>query len=347
VDEPTLQRARALVLAHGWNATAYQILNPGIRLWFATAGDAVAGYVKGARFWVIAGAPVCAEARLAEARAELEAAAAVEACGVVYFGAESRLEAQLRNSPVHAQVLLGAQPAFSPQDWPAMLNSHASLRAQLRRAVNKSVRVAEWPARRAESDLELRGCLYEWLATRGLPPLHFLVEPETLGGLFDRRVIVATRAGRVVGFLVAAPIPGKRGWLIEQIIRGRGAVNGTAELLIDAALRAFAVEGGRYVTLGLSPLSQHAQSVLDPWWLRWLLAWMRAHANRFYNFAGLDAFKAKFRPARWEPIYAICNRPRFTPGALYAVAEAFTGGRPFRTGFRALGWAFAREVGWI
>ena len=30
-------RARALVLAHGWNATAYQILNPGSLHWFAAS----------------------------------------------------------------------------------------------------------------------------------------------------------------------------------------------------------------------------------------------------------------------------------------------------------------------
>ena len=29
------EKARALVLRFGWNATAYQILNPGIELWFS------------------------------------------------------------------------------------------------------------------------------------------------------------------------------------------------------------------------------------------------------------------------------------------------------------------------
>jgi lysylphosphatidylglycerol synthetase-like protein (DUF2156 family) len=57
--------ARDLVLAHGWNATADQILNPGIRHWFAAAGDAVVGYVTEGRVRVVAGAPVATEARLA------------------------------------------------------------------------------------------------------------------------------------------------------------------------------------------------------------------------------------------------------------------------------------------
>ena len=59
-----LARARELVLRHGWNAAAYQILNPGISLWFSRAGDAVAGYSAWGRVRVVAGAPVCPPGRL-------------------------------------------------------------------------------------------------------------------------------------------------------------------------------------------------------------------------------------------------------------------------------------------
>ncbi len=55
----SLQHARALILAHGWNTTAYQLLNPGITLWFSEAGDALVGYATHARVRVVAGAPVC------------------------------------------------------------------------------------------------------------------------------------------------------------------------------------------------------------------------------------------------------------------------------------------------
>lgn len=60
------QRARELVLQFGWNATAYQIINPGIALWFSASGDAVVGYVRKHGVLVVAGAPVCAEIRLQE-----------------------------------------------------------------------------------------------------------------------------------------------------------------------------------------------------------------------------------------------------------------------------------------
>jgi len=60
------------------------------------------------------------------------------------------------------------------------------------------------------------------------------------------------------------------------------------------------------------------------------------YGARFYNFGGLDAFKAKFNPEDWEPIYAIAEGASFPPRALYAIAGAFSGGTPFRLVVRAL-----------
>ncbi|HYU33275.1 MAG TPA: hypothetical protein VEW48_14030 [Thermoanaerobaculia bacterium] len=49
IASPTLEPARTLVLRHGWNAMAYQILNPGIRLSLAWVR------VHGRRFYNFAG----------------------------------------------------------------------------------------------------------------------------------------------------------------------------------------------------------------------------------------------------------------------------------------------------
>jgi len=49
-----------------------------------------------------------------------------------------------------------------------------------------------------------------------------------------------------------------------------------------------------------------------------------AHGRRFYNFGGLESFKAKFEPQEWESIYAISNQEHFSPRTLYAIAAAFT-----------------------
>jgi len=318
-----LDRAQALVLRYGWNATAYQILNPGIRRWFWTEGEAVVGYMRSWRMWVAAGAPVCVSDDLAAACAAFEAEAARHGARVCYFGADSRLRA---THPGTSEILLGAQPVWDPAEWPAILDRKASLRAQRNRAQNKGTRVVEWSTERAAASPALRRCLDEWLRTRGLPAMHFLVEPETFDRLMDRRVFVAERSGEAVAFLTASPIPARNGWLVEQLVRGFGAPNGTATLLIDAAMRAVAEGGADYVTLGLSPLSTRATTATEnPLWLRGLLGWVRAHGRRFYNFEGLERFKAKFEPDRWDLITALTNEPASIPLTLRAIADVFSG----------------------
>src|SRR5262245_56652503 len=77
---PGDERARVLELlrAFGWNATSFQMLEPGLRYWFASSSAARAGcvaYVDTGRAWVAAGAPLAADPALgAVARGFVQAA---------------------------------------------------------------------------------------------------------------------------------------------------------------------------------------------------------------------------------------------------------------------------------
>ena len=341
--------ARRIVLTHGWNATSYQILNPGIRHWFSEANDAVTGFVSCYGVRVAAGAPICEKQRLAKVAAEFEREAARDKERVCYFCAEARLESVYANSPEYAKVLLGAQPVWKPQNWAGITAKHKSLRAQFNRARKKGVIVAEWSTEKAQDDPALIDCLREWLAKKGLPPLHFLVEPDTLAHLSDRRVFVATYGGEVIGFVLLSPVPTRNGWLFEQFVHRPGSPNGTVELMINAAMCALALSGCEYATLGLSPLSTRAEvePFENPFWLRVILSWMRAHGRRFYNFEGIDAFKAKFQPENWEPVFAISNEARISPRTIYAIAAAFSGNAPVKLIFSGLWRAFLTEIIWL
>lgn len=326
---------------------AYQILNPGIRRWFSADGDAVVGYASASGCRVVAGAPVCASERLAETADAFAIDARRARQWLCYFGAQDRLIEILAGRGPMSALLLGAQPFWNPEQWPAKIAGKASLRAQLSRARNKGVTVQPWPTTAGDPPPGVQRCLNEWLQTRGLPPMHFLVEWNILPRLLDRRLFVAERGGEIIGFLIASPIPLREGWLIEQIIRGRAAPNGTTELLLDTAIRALAAEGASFVTLGLSPLSRAVtQHPVPPWSVRLLLAWVRVHARRFYNFEGLDRFKHKFQPDGWEPIYAVTNRPKVSVRTLYAIAGAFGGTSPVLFIGRALLRAVAQEARW-
>ena len=340
------ERARDLVMRYGWNTTCFQIANPGLEYWFGDDGRSVVGYVSSGKVRVVAGAPVCRGEDLEQVAAYFEHDAAAQGETVCYFGAEARLESVHRDSKDHSFVLLGAQPVWHPTEWPDVISSQSSIRAQLNRARNKGVVISEWPIEKATNNAELRECLSAWFTLKGLPPLHFVIEPETLGRLENRRIFVATQNHNVQAFLVLSPIPERRGWLTEQFPHRPGAPNGTVELMMSEAIRQLGEENFEYVTLGLSPLSRRAtiEPFDNPIWLRALLAWMRKHGQRFYNFDGLDRFKSKLCPEYWEPVFAISNEREFSGRTLYAIAKAFTENHPFRVLFQGLGKAIAAEA---
>lgn len=360
INEPIqdVPRARDLILRYGWNAACYQILNPGIAHYFSPRHEAVVGYVPArtgpltarSRVRLVAGAPVCDEEKLPAVVDEWETDARQSGARVCYFGAAGRLMTLLGNRPNYSTVLLGAQPTWNPHHFAQIVARRASLRAQIRRAQNKNVVVREWHAERAANNPALLACLQEWLATRSLPAMRFLVEPDTLGRLFDRRVFVAEQNGAPVAWAVCSPIPARNGWLVEQVVRGANAPNGCAELLISELMAALAESKAACVTLGLVPLSHHV-SLKDwggnPPWLQLVLRHVRAHGRRFYNFNGLDKFRAKMEPDTWEPIYAIANESGFSPQTLWAIADAFSHGSPVRAVGKGIGRAIKQEAQWL
>jgi phosphatidylglycerol lysyltransferase len=292
---PERRRAHALIVQHGWNSTSFQVLEDGYRYWF-WGDEACVAYVDTGRAWVVAGAPIAPEAQLGEVVTRFLEEAQRAGRRVCFFAVEARLLAQtaLRGLPI------GEQAVWDPRGWSGVLAGAKSLREQLRRARAKGVTVR----RLTVDELEhhgpaLDGLAERWLAGRALAPLGFLVELELFRDPHQRRYFVAEQGGRVVGALTAVPVYAREGWLLEDLLRDASAPNGTAELLVDAAMTTLAAEGSSYVTLGLAPLSGELPRPL---------ALAREVTRPLYDFHGLRAFKAKLRPERWDPIYLAYER---------------------------------------
>lgn len=327
IASASVEHTRQLVLQHGWNSTSFQIINPGIQHWFSQDGAGVIGYTSASRIRVVVGAPVCAAGSLSAIARAFEADAAACQESVCYFCAESRLDQALAGAEPYSKFLLGAQPVWNPLHWNQTVAANRSLRAQLNRSRNKGVSVEEWSVPRASHSPELSECLHRWLDAKGLPPLHFMVETDLLTRLEHRRIWVAQHADQIVGFLVLSPVRRRNGWLFELFPHHPQSPNGTVELMIDAAMQTIAADGCSYATLGLSPLSTRGcvAAVNQPLWLTLMLFWMRKAGQRFFNFEGLDAFKAKLKPDHWEPAFAIMNSPRISARTLWAITAAFAG----------------------
>lgn len=319
-------RVLGLLKSYGWNATSFQILGPGFRYWF-DGDDACVGYVDTGQAWVVAGSPIAASERLAEVSARFAAAADAAHRRVCCFGTEERFGA----TTDWPALRIGDQPCWDPNEWRAVVEGNRSLREQLRRARAKGVGVraisGEELAIGHPIRVQLDALIERWLATRPIAPMGFLVQIDPFTFIEERRYFVAEREGRIVGFLGIIPIYTRRGWFFEDFLRDPDAPNGTVELLVDAGMRAAALETIPFVTLGLVPLAGDVSS--------WLRA-ARRLGRPLYDFDGLRAFKAKFKPHTWHPIFLSHPPGRSSLVAVFDTLTAFARGGLLRFGLETL-----------
>src|SRR5437764_743506 len=104
-------RVLALLKRHGWNATSFQILEPGFRYWFDGLG--CVGYVDTGRAWVAAGSPVAAPEDFARITERFVAAAAAAGRRVCCFATELRFH----DAVAWSSLRVGDQPIWAPADW--------------------------------------------------------------------------------------------------------------------------------------------------------------------------------------------------------------------------------------
>jgi hypothetical protein len=160
-----------------------------------------------------------------------------------------------------------------------------------------------------------------------MEPLDFLVAVQPFYAADEHRYFVAERHGTPVQFLSSVPIYARSGWMMEDMLRGTRAPNGTTELLIDAMMRSLRREQD-WLTPGLTPLTGPL-----PWWLRLV----RFSSVALYDFSGLRRFRSRLRPAAWDEVSLVWDRgPALV--VLADVLRAFAGGRLVRFASRSLFW---------
>ncbi|HEY1908284.1 MAG TPA: DUF2156 domain-containing protein [Myxococcaceae bacterium] len=328
--DPERRRVLAVLRRHGWNATSFQVLEPGFRYWFADE-DACVAYVDTGRAWVAAGAPLTERARLREVAEAFHRRALEAHRRLAFFAVEQRVVEALHWRSLH----IGEQPEWDADGWPEALRTSSSLREQLRRARAKGVSVrlasaAELSSTASPLRREVERLVAGWLGRHEMAPMGFLVQVDPLTLLEEHRIYLAEQEERLVGFLTAAPIFARPGWLLQNLIRAPEAPNGTTELLVDHAMRDAAAESGEgspMVTLGLAPLAGQVVPALR-------LA--RSAGSVLFDFEGLRAFKARLRPSRWSPIHVVYPPEQGAVRTTVDVLEAFARGHLLRFGLQTL-----------
>jgi hypothetical protein len=213
--------------------------------------------------------------------------------------------------------------------WLAVSTRHRGLREQLRRARAKGVSVRKVDASELAPGALLRREIdrlaEEWLASRRIEPMVFLLAVEPYQEPDLHRYFVAERQGRVLGFFSAVPFQRERGWLVEDAFRRRAAPNGTTELLLHALIED--VSTADRVTLGLAPLTGAVVWPLRA--ARWL-------TRPLFDFVGLRRFRERMHPQSWEEVFLVFPSSEWAVLHVIEVLRAFAGGSLLRFGFRSL-----------
>lgn len=303
-----------LVKKYGRTTTSLQILASNFS-YFRTR-DACVAYVETGGSWVASGTAIGPEHREIDAMERFTAEASKHGKRSCFFAAERDLSSESSFASMH----IGDQPVWDATKWGQSLGK--SLKEQLRRARAKKVTVrvvdpeeiinVDHPTRRG-----VNAVISHWLEGRRIAQLGFVIDLDPFHEVHERRVFVAEREGSIVGVLIAIPIYGSNGWLIDNMLRDPSAPNGTVELLFDLALRTFGEQKCSYVTLGLSPFV----GVSSP-----LIEFIRDATGYFYNFKGLYAFKTKLRPSHWQRIYLAYPKTMRPSDAVYDAITAFLPG---------------------
>lgn len=282
--------------------------------------DGVVAFVRAGGAFVTVGSPLApTESRRSVAEAFV-AFARSQSRRTSWFGAQDR-EAL---GPGFRSLRVGAQPIWCPGSFPDVLRERPALREQLRRARAKGVVVREVEC---VDRAELRALADNWLRTRRMAPMSFVVALHPEAEIEARRIFVAEREGCVVAVSFLVPIPGRQGMLIEDTLRTARTPNGTVELLHAEILAALDAEDCPLVSAGVVPLAQ----VRNVWLRR-----VRSLCRPLFSFEGLERFRQKLGPDRWEPVFIL--RTGRTPAWLSVVdaLRAFADGSFCRFGWRTM-----------
>jgi phosphatidylglycerol lysyltransferase len=305
--DPTGELLRLQTL-YGYNPHSLVSIAPGAQLWSTPDIDGAIIYGEFGRVWLAAGDPLAALEDMAELARQFASFARRKNRVVAFVPSSAAFAHTVVPSGFNA-VKVGASPYFDLQTWNPRGDAAKKMRAGVNQARRAGVEVAMVPDVVDEllKQETARLCL-DWLdSRRSATTFGWLVALDPFLHSEYKKYFAARVNGKLVGFLAASPIPARKGWYLEDVLRDPGAPDGTPTLLVVEALTKLKAEGAALATLGTAPLSVDGPNDL-PTEHRMASRALEVAARRlagFYNFEGLRRFKGKFVPSWWESEYAL------------------------------------------
>ena len=325
LPDPTGELLRLQTL-YGYNAHSLVSIAPGAMLWSTPEIDGAIIYSEFGRVWLAAGEPLArAEDKPALARQFSEHARRHNR--VVAFVPATTSFARSIESRDFSAVKVGAAPYFDLKTWHPRGDSAKKMRAEVNQARRAGVTVEPLKHIGNEIKQEAAELCLRWIGKRrAATSFGWLMALDPFRHADHKKYFIARAHGKLVGFLGASPIPARKGWYLEDVLRMPEAPTGTATLLIFEALQALKEDGAELATLGTAPLANEGSNEISPEHPVVTRA-LQIAAKRFtglYNFDGLRRFKSKFVPSWWESEYVVAQRgiaipPRVANAIIHAL----------------------------
>jgi phosphatidylglycerol lysyltransferase len=140
-----------------------------------------------------------------------------------------------------------------------------------------------------------------WLAHHRAREKGFSLGAFTEDYMLSQPVAILRFAGEIVAFANVLLTDTREEASIDLMRFSPDAPKGAMDYLFVSLLTQLRDQGFQHFNLGMAPLSGLSRRQVAPVWDRFANTFYE-HGERFYNFKGLRAFKAKFHPD-WQPRY--------------------------------------------
>jgi uncharacterized protein (TIRG00374 family) len=324
------QRARDIVHAHGRTSQSHlALLND--KTYHFTAGGSLVAYTVSGRIAVTLGDPIGPREDAESAiRGFLEFCQQNGWMAVFAMTEADYLEVYRRAG--YVSMCLGHEGVVDLSTFTLKGNSHSTLRKRFNRLTREGYRIEVREPPLSDAILrELRQISNEWLAmTRAEEKRFFLARFEEEYIRQERIVLVYDPEGGISAFANLAPEYQRNGLSIDLMRHRQKFESGTMDFLFVSLMFWAREHGYTSFNLGLSPLFGVGEPPHSSWMDR-ILHFIYSYAS-FYNFKGLNGFKAKFRPY-WTPLYMIFPGWSNLPAAGFALVRANAGERETLWGY--------------
>ncbi len=299
---------RELVFKHGHSANSFVTLNRGFQRFDVIVGGekGAIAYVSTPTAWVAGAEPFISAEHQMKALKIFSEAARAEGKSALILPVSRNLALFARAAGLSV-FEVGREPWLKIDDK-RYKSDFLQLVPAAKQLKGKGAKVEEFlpSALAADEHAELKEISQRWLDDQNAEPLGFLNRLDPWSFMNSKKYFRLVYEGQQVAFLAAVPVPARKAWYLIDLIRDPEAPVGSTELLVIEATEMLTRQGAVEVTLGMAPLVpvDDKERTYHPLAYK-IMRFIFEKTSSFYGFKSLFAYKEKFLPQSWEPVYLI------------------------------------------